>query len=222
MTLADMYRPRRLQDVVGLPKTKAAIASLMRRGLGGKALWISGPSGCGKTTLARILASAVADESLNIQETDATRLSSDTLDQWRNLMALSVMTSDPARPCRAFIVNEAHGLRRDIMRTLLVALEDLPDTCLWVFTTTNDGQVSLFEDKQDARPLLSRCLHYDLEDDVRPREMAERAKEIAEAEGLGGAPLSAYILHLSQHQLNMRSLLMAVEAGRFLATAVHA
>lgn len=222
MTLADMHRPRRLHDVVGLPKTKAALASLVRRGLGGKALWISGPSGCGKTTLARIMAGEFADASLNIQETEATRLSADTLDHWRSLMALSVMTSDAAKPGRAFIVNEAHGLRKDIMRTLLVALEDLPDTCLWVFTTTSDGQQTLFEDKQDARPLLSRCLHYDLEPDVKPREMAQRAAEIAEAEQLGGAPLSAYILHLSQNQMNMRSLLMAVEAGKFLTEKVTA
>jgi hypothetical protein len=56
---------------------------------------------------------------------------------------------------RAFIVNEAHGLRKDVIRQLLVMLERIPPHVVWVFTTTIEGQESLFEDYDDASPLLS-------------------------------------------------------------------
>src|SRR5262249_61149024 len=59
---------------------------------------------------------------------------------------------------RAVIVNEAHCLRRDVIRFLLVALERIPAHAVWIFTTTVEGQESLFEDYDDASPLLSRCL----------------------------------------------------------------
>ena len=41
-------------------------------------------------------------------------------------------------------------------------LERIPAHALWVFTTTVDGADSLFEDYDDASPLLSRCLRLDL------------------------------------------------------------
>ena len=59
---------------------------------------------------------------------------------------------------RAYIVNEAHGLRKDVIRQLLVVLERIPPHSLWIFTTTIEGQEAIFEDYDDASPLLSRCL----------------------------------------------------------------
>ena len=66
------------------------------------------------------------------------------------------------KPGRAFIVNEAHGLRKDTIRQLLVLLERLPNHVVMIFTTTNEGQESLFDDYSDANPLLSRCARLDL------------------------------------------------------------
>jgi hypothetical protein len=67
-------------------------------------------------------------------------------------------------------------------------LERIPRHVAIVFTTTTEGQESLYEDHDEASPLLSRCLRIDLARRDLARPFAERAKSIAEAEGLDGHP----------------------------------
>src|SRR5262245_36793626 len=79
--LAEQYRPRNWSDVVGQDKVVNRIQGLVKRGLGGRAFWLSGQSGTGKTTIARLIAAEVADE-LCIHEVDAAAL---TVGQLRDL-----------------------------------------------------------------------------------------------------------------------------------------
>jgi len=60
--LHEQHRPRNWSDVVGQDKVVARIEGLRKRGLAGRAYWISGQSGTGKTTIARLIATEVANE----------------------------------------------------------------------------------------------------------------------------------------------------------------
>src|SRR6516165_2927005 len=126
--------------------------------MSGRSFWLSGKSGTGKTTIARLIAQDMADPFL-IQEVDASAL---TVAQLKDLEYESNLKGFGDKSGRAFIVNEAHGLRKDVIRQLLVMLERIPPHVVRVFTTTIEGQESLFEDYDDASPLLSRCLRLDL------------------------------------------------------------
>lgn len=213
MNLAEKYRPTGFEHVIGQDKVIGNLYRLKQAsGLAGRAYWLSGKSGTGKTTLAKLIAAEVADP-INVEEIDAGSATVAAIQQFERESSCYAIG---AKPGRAFIVNEAHGLRRDAVRQLLVTLERIPKHVVWVFTTTNEGEAKLFDDCDDANPLLSRCLSFGLASQGLAPLFAARAKEIAQAEGLDGKAESAYLKLVNESRGNMRKVLSEIEAGKML------
>jgi len=176
--LCKQYRPRSWSEIVGQDKVVRRIEGLRRRGIGGRAYWISGQSGTGKSSIAWLLAREIAED-LGIDEIDAQDCTPSRITELERTFQTKVLGSKGGR---AIVVNEAHALRKDAIRKLLVVLERLPSHVLVIFTTTCEGQESLFEEHIDADPLLSRCLELPLSRRGLAEPFARRAHEIAAAE----------------------------------------
>jgi len=212
MKLVEKYRPSTFDDVVGQDRTIAKIRGLRARGLGGRSFWVSGISGIGKTTIARLIAAEIADPFCTV-EIDAGELSIGKLRDIESSMFLYGMGEKIGR---AYIINEAHGLRSDVIRKLLVLLEDLPDHVLFVFTTTKAGQFKLFDSQIDADALLSRCSVLPLSSQGLSTVFAEYARDIATREGLNGKPIEAYLRLVKEKRNNMRAVLQSIDDGGML------
>lgn len=212
--LTEKYRPRSWDEVIAQPKAVAMLRDFQARGiLSGRAYWLAGKSGTGKTTLALIVANLLADEH-NIHEYNGRRMSQDDL---REIERDQYMLPMGGKQGRVYIVNESHGMRKDIIGSFLDLLENLRPYTTVIFTTTKEGEKDLFGDHYDTSPLLSRCTIVPMSGTKLADAFTDRAMQIADAENLGGRD-RAYVLKLvNNSKSNFRAVIQAIESGQLCA-----
>lgn len=212
MNLSEKYRPSSWQEVIGQPKAIETIQRLQSSsGIGGRALFFSGKSGQGKSTMAKLAAREIATDDY-IETYNADDVSVDTV---RHIERSMGIYGAGGKSGRCWIIEECHGLRKAVIRQLLVLLENIPKHCLVCFTTTVDGKF-LFDDNIDANPLLSRCTEIALQQRGLAEAFAAWAQEIAQAENLDGQPIAKYIRLVNDCGGNMRMVLSKIESGAMI------
>lgn len=206
MMLHEIQRPMTFADVLGQDKAVETLRGL--DSLTGRGIWITGKSGQGKTTLARIVAGECADvfHTVEMSAGDLTVARIRQIEADGHLYPMS-------GPGRAYIVNEAHGLRKDVINMLLETLERIPDNAVWVFTTTVEGQMEFEDAQMDASPLLSRCLVLNLAQRGVAKPFAHKLRTVAQSMGLDGRPESAYVALVNDCGGNMRECWQRIESG---------
>lgn len=211
MQLYERFRPKTLDGVIGQPKVVEAVRGLMSRGVGGRSILFEGPSASGKTTLARIVAAEIADDFF-VSECVADDLTPDRLADWERTMHLTAW----GKGGRAFIVNEIHGAKAGIQRRLDQLLEGgVPSHCVFLATTTWDGQESLL-DGIDGAPFLSRFLRFRLTNQGLAKAFAPVLMRGARELGLDGQPEEAYVRLMQRVKNNARAAWQEIESGAML------
>lgn len=216
--LYERMRPKTFAEVVGNDDILKRLDIMRQRGgLGGKVIYLSGQSGSGKTTIARLIAKEVADD-YAIVEMDAQRVSIEHLREFDRMCRFRPI-GPKGHHC--FVLNEFHNCSSRVvseMQTVL-AEEHVQRTSTWVLTTTLSGQQRLFDQKFDAAPFLSRAIQFTLSSRGKELDFAIRVREIAQAEGLDGQPLNAYLDLAKRCDGNMRKMLNEIESGAMLVSA---
>lgn len=213
--LYEKHRPKQWSEVVAQDKAIKEIACAARVAGGyAQCWWLTGASGTGKTTLAYLIAREHCD-AICIDERDATGM---TVADVRQIES-EWMTFGWGNGGRAYIINEAHGLRRDVVRAWLTALERRPSHVSIIFTTTTEGEDRLFEDHDDAGPLVSRCTRIALARQGLAKPFADVCKLILTAEGLDGRDIGQYVRLAQECNNNLRRMLSEGAKGRMIGGA---
>src|SRR5215813_4077820 len=105
--LAEQYRPKSWDQIVGQDRVVHRVLALRARGLAGRAFFISGQSGTGKTTIARLIAAEVAGE-LATEEVNARDVDIDFIQRMEAKFMTRALAREGEPTGRAWILNEAH------------------------------------------------------------------------------------------------------------------
>lgn len=217
--LYQQYRPTSWAEFVGQDKAVKLVRRIIERPTFDRgAFWIEAAgtnnSGVGKTTLAWLIARQLADDFFTL-ELDGGKCDKRAVQDMAR--ACQLCTPNPHKPFRCYIVNEAHAITSGALDEFLTFLENLPRHTVIVFTTTRRVDESLFGD-HDSGPFASRCHCVTLTNQGLAQAFAQRAKAVAEREGLDGQPLPVYVKLVQSCKNNMRAVLQRIEAGEMEVT----
>lgn len=134
--LITKYRPRDFGEVLGHDETMASIVRRLDSGGPPHAFLLTGPSGIGKTTVARIIASHIGAEVIEI---DAG--SSGSIETVRALIEQGDNLPLSGAPFKMYIIDECHGLSAPAKQAILKALEEPPPHLFFALCTTEAHRI---------------------------------------------------------------------------------
>jgi DNA polymerase-3 subunit gamma/tau len=180
MSLAEKYRPKTLDQVIGQKTVVKAITEVLKRKSIPKSWLFTGPSGTGKSTLSYILANQFAGGKANqsniVYIDAATNTGAEDMRataQKSHYKALGESTT------KTLIVDEAHNLSQKAWDSMLIATENPPTHVFWILCSTNPSKI--------PDTIKTRCVKFTLKpvDEV---EIFELLTKVSEKEKLNALP----------------------------------
>lgn len=146
-SLANKYRPKSFEQVVGQEHAVQILQSVLKANTFKQGYLFTGGAGTGKTTLARIFASQIDGE---IVEIDAA--SNNGVDNVRDLRE-KVQYKSLNKAYKVYIIDEVHMLSTGAFNALLKTLEEPPSHAVFILCTTDPQKI--------PATILSRVQRYD-------------------------------------------------------------
>ena len=134
-TLANKYRPQTFEDVVGQNITTTILKNMLDSGTITHSMLFVGPAGCGKTTCARIVASQIDGEIIEVDSA-----SHNGVTEIKEIIEKS-RTHSLIHKYKVFILDEAHTITPAAWSSLLIPLEEKLSTSIFIFCTTDPKKI---------------------------------------------------------------------------------
>jgi DNA polymerase-3 subunit gamma/tau len=201
--LARKYRPQSLDEIAGQEQVVTTLSNAIKLNRLAHAYLFAGPRGTGKTTTARILAKSLncvkgptvtpCHECHNCKEITETNsidvieidgASNNKVDDIRDLRETVKFTPASGR-YKIYIVDEVHMLTTEAFNALLKTLEEPPAQVIFIFATTDPGEI--------PATVLSRCQRFNFKRIQMP-VIVEKVMEIAKSEKIKISREAAYLL----------------------------
>lgn len=167
--LITKYRPQNFAELYGNETIVNALMRAIASESRPHAFLFTGPSGIGKTTTARIVAT---DLNAEILEIDAA--SNSGVDAMRSLVEQGSHMALSGAGQRMFLIDEAHRLSRNSWDVLLKFLEEPPDHLYIALCTTEITKV--------PDTIVTRCYHVAFRP-LKDNEIEDLLSVVSEAEG---------------------------------------
>jgi DNA polymerase-3 subunit gamma/tau len=219
LVLARKWRPQAFADMTGQEHVVRTLSNAIAQQRVAHGFLFCGPRGVGKTTAARLLARALncekgptaepcgkclpcteiaAGTSVDVAEIDGA--SNNSVEDVRQIRERVTYLPQRDRH-KIYIIDEVHMLSTAAFNALLKTLEEPPPHVKFIFATTEPHKL--------PDTILSRCQRHNFRR-IPAQRMAERVKQIAEAEG---ARLSdrAIALLVRQSEGGMRDALSMLD-----------
>ena len=187
--LHERYRPQKWSGVVGQDAAISAIQEALKDGWGGRAWWIVGETGTGCTTIAWLLAKEQADEK-RVRRATGDEVECPMVERMGEANPGGERTVVP----RAYIIDGPliTYMPEDAMHLLSKTLACLPKNVCVIFAMNPEDEYAFTGRGEPAQQIVRACHRVKLETKGLEEPFAQRAKEIAEKEGLGGKDISIY------------------------------
>lgn len=147
MNLAEIMRPKTLDEVIGNEHIILPLEKQLRNESLSQTIMITGQYGSGKTTLAKIIASHLNAE---VHEIDCG--SDGGVDKMREVVDSAQMSSLFSK-VKVFILDEVHGLSKQAQSALLKTLEEPKANLYFILLTTDTSKI--------LPTIRSRCVVYE-------------------------------------------------------------
>lgn len=137
MSLANKYRPKTFDDVVGQDYAVKILRTQAEKNTPNNCYLFLAPAGVGKTTLARIYAKALNNSDSYIEVDAASKNSVDDMDA----LVIEAGTRSLNSTYKIFIIDECHALSNQAWQVLLKTLEEAPKHTIFLLCTTEGNKV---------------------------------------------------------------------------------
>lgn len=138
MSLANKYRPKKLDEVVEQELIVEMLTNMCKSELSNRNFLFTGPAGVGKTSFARIIANTLNSGAGDIIEIDAASYSG--ADKMREIVQQARMYPISGK-YKVFIIDEVHALSAQAWAVALKTLEESPAMTVFMLCTTNPEKI---------------------------------------------------------------------------------